>query len=86
MNSKYANLEGWLSSNTGSQVRQILERHLVVADRAYTMADLKQLANDTVVVLPTVRDHLKLRIKESDKSKLNAIFEQELYICICIIM
>lgn len=48
-------------------VRQILERHLVVSDRAYTMADLKQLANDTVV-LPTVRDHLKLRIKESDKS------------------
>ncbi|GFG33414.1 hypothetical protein Cfor_04085, partial [Coptotermes formosanus] len=48
-------------------VRQILERHLVVSDRAYTMAELKQLANDTVV-LPTVRDHLKLRIKESDKS------------------
>lgn len=48
-------------------VRQILERHLVVADRAYTMAELKRLANDTVV-LPTIRDHLKLRIKESDKS------------------
>lgn len=56
-----------------SQVRQILERHLVVSDRAYTMAELKQLANDTVV-LPTVRDHLKLRIKESDKSKLSATF------------
>jgi hypothetical protein len=40
------------------------------------MADLKQLANDTVV-LPTVRDHLKLRIKETDKSKLNSVFEQE---------
>ncbi|XP_023702117.1 fasciclin-1 isoform X3 [Cryptotermes secundus] len=51
----------------GYHVRQILERHLVVADRAYTMADLKHLANDTVV-LPTVRDHLKLRVKESDKS------------------
>ncbi|XP_069675634.1 fasciclin-1 isoform X4 [Periplaneta americana] len=48
-------------------VRQILERHLVVAERAFTMADLKQLANDTIV-LPTVRDHLKLRIKESEKS------------------
>jgi hypothetical protein len=75
-NSKFANIYGWLSSNTGYQVRQILERHLVVADRAYTMADLKQIANDTVV-LPTVRDHLKLRIKESDKSKLNSSFEQE---------
>lgn len=54
----------------------------MVADRAYTMADLKHLANDTVV-LPTVRDHLKLRVKESDKSKLNAIFDQELYLCLC---
>ncbi|KAJ9587143.1 hypothetical protein L9F63_019331 [Diploptera punctata] len=48
-------------------VKQILERHLVVDDRAYTMAELKKLANDTIV-LRTVRDHLKLRIKESDKS------------------
>jgi hypothetical protein len=62
-----------MTHNNCSQVRQILERHLVVSDRAYTMADLKQLANDTVV-LPTVRDHLKLRIKESDKSKLSATF------------
>jgi len=45
----------------------------VVSDRAYTMADLKEMANDTVV-LPTVRDHLKLKIKESDKSKLSATF------------
>ncbi|XP_021919036.1 fasciclin-1 isoform X2 [Zootermopsis nevadensis] len=51
----------------GYHVRQILERHLVVSDQPYTMADLKRLANDTVT-LPTVRDHLKLRIKESDKS------------------
>lgn len=48
-------------------VRQILERHLVVSDRAYTMADLKEMANDTAV-LPTVRDHLKLKIKESDRN------------------
>jgi hypothetical protein len=36
------------------------------------MADLKQLANDTVV-LPTLRDRLRLRVKESDKSKLGII-------------
>nr|CAD7574498.1 unnamed protein product [Timema californicum] len=50
-------------------VSQILERHLVVADRAYTMLDLKRIANGNgSIALPTVRDHLKLRIKESDKS------------------
>jgi hypothetical protein len=54
-----------------SQVRQILERHLVVSDRAYTMADLKEMANDTVV-LPTVRDHLRLKVKETDRSKWSA--------------
>jgi len=43
----------------------------VVSDRAFTMADLKEMANDTVV-LQTVRDHLRLKVKESDKSKLNA--------------
>jgi len=45
----------------------------VVSDRAYTMADLKEMANDTAV-LPTVRDHLKLKIKESDRSKFSATF------------
>jgi hypothetical protein len=60
-----------MSYNICSQARQILERHLVVADRAYTMADLKEMSNDTVL-LPTVRDHLKLKIKESDRSKLSA--------------
>lgn len=47
-------------------VKQILERHLVV-DRALSMAELKEFANNTVV-LPTVRDVLKIRVKESDKS------------------
>lgn len=62
-----------MTHNICSQVRQILERHLVVSDRAYTMADLKEMANDTEV-LPTVRDHLKLKIKESDRGKLSATF------------
>ena len=60
-----------MTNSICSQVRQILERHLVVSDRAFTMADLKEMANDTVV-LQTVRDHLRLKVKESDKSKLNA--------------
>ncbi|XP_071443491.1 fasciclin-1 isoform X2 [Hetaerina americana] len=47
-------------------VKQILERHLVV-DHAYNMADLKNIANSTVI-LPTVRDVLKIRVKEIDKN------------------
>ena len=44
----------------------------MVSDRAYTMADLKEMANDTVV-LPSVRDHLRLKVKEGqDRSKLSA--------------
>ncbi|EFN63926.1 Fasciclin-1 [Camponotus floridanus] len=47
--------------------KQILERHLVIADQAYTMAKLRELSNDTVK-LPTSRDNLKIRVKESGES------------------
>ncbi|KAL0123458.1 hypothetical protein PUN28_005752 [Cardiocondyla obscurior] len=43
--------------------KQILERHLVIADQAYTMAKLKEMNNDTIY-LPAARDVLKLRVKE----------------------
>lgn len=53
------------------QTKQILERHVIRAGRAYTVSDLKMLANEThPFVLPTSRDPLRLRVKESDKSKL----------------
>lgn len=53
------------------QTKQILERHVIRAGRAYTVSDLKLLANEThPFVLPTSRDPLRLRVKESDKSKL----------------
>lgn len=51
----------------GYHVKQILERHLVLADVGYTMADLKRFANESVR-LPTLRDTLNLRVKESEKS------------------
>lgn len=51
----------------GYHVKQILERHLVLADVGYTMADLKRFANESVR-LPTLRDTLNLRVKEVDKS------------------
>ncbi|KYN17523.1 Fasciclin-1 [Trachymyrmex cornetzi] len=50
-----------------SQTKQILERHLIIADQAYTMAKLKEMSNDTLY-LPAARDILKLRIKEHSES------------------
>lgn len=46
----------------------ILERHLVVADKAFSMADLRAMSNDTIV-LPTIRDALTIRVREDGKRK-----------------
>ncbi|XP_014254837.2 fasciclin-1 isoform X4 [Cimex lectularius] len=51
--------------------KQILERHLVVADKRFTMADLRNLTTHEARQLPTVRDVVKLRVKESDKKRDN---------------
>ncbi|XP_011061851.1 PREDICTED: fasciclin-1 [Acromyrmex echinatior] len=48
--------------------KQILERHLIIADQAYTMAKLKEMSNDTLN-LPAARDTLKLRIKEHSENE-----------------
>ncbi|KAG5346384.1 FAS1 protein, partial [Acromyrmex charruanus] len=48
--------------------KQILERHLIIADQAYTMAKLKEMSNDTLY-LPAARDTLKLRIKEHSENE-----------------
>ncbi|TGZ53448.1 Fasciclin-1 [Temnothorax longispinosus] len=47
--------------------KQILERHLVIADQAFTMAKLREISNDTLF-LPAARDILKLRVKEYGES------------------
>ncbi|XP_014486638.1 PREDICTED: fasciclin-1 isoform X1 [Dinoponera quadriceps] len=55
--------------------KQILERHLVIADQAYTMSKLKEMSNDTIS-LPAARDTLRLRVKEhgeNEKYDENAI-------------
>ncbi|XP_074115008.1 fasciclin 1 Fas1 domain-containing isoform X1 [Cotesia typhae] len=46
--------------------RQILERHLIEASQAYTMAELKKLTGNESVMLAPIRDHLKLRVREYD--------------------
>lgn len=51
-----------------TQARSVLERHLVIADRAFTMADLK--AKNETIILPTQRDSLRIRVKEEDKGNL----------------
>lgn len=49
------------------QSRSVLERHLVVADRVFTMMDLKNMSNDSLI-LPTVGPHnLQIRVKEEDR-------------------
>lgn len=66
------------------QANNILERHLVIADRVYTMADLKALGNETIV-LPTIRDALAVRVKEDDKRKWNTVlykyYAYIMYLC-----
>ncbi|XP_076544328.1 fasciclin 1 Fas1 domain-containing isoform X4 [Osmia lignaria lignaria] len=56
--------------------KQILERHLVIADEAFTMAKLKEMKHNDTIILPAARDSLKLRIRdygENDKYDENAI-------------
>lgn len=49
------------------QSRSVLERHLVVADRVFTMSDLRNMSNDSLI-LPTVGPHnLQIRVKEEDR-------------------
>lgn len=50
------------------QTKQILERHLVIADHAYTMGKLKEMSNDTIYI-PAARDTLKIRVKEYGESE-----------------
>ncbi|KAK0079745.1 hypothetical protein PV325_000871 [Microctonus aethiopoides] len=63
--STYAKL---FMSDYSYHTRQILERHLVVADRPYTMKELKQMTVNESVLLSPVRDNLKLRIREYDNN------------------
>ncbi|XP_034488533.1 fasciclin-1 isoform X2 [Drosophila innubila] len=45
--------------------KNLLERHLVIADQVYTMKDLAQMSLTTdQVVLPTLRDSLKVKVEE----------------------
>ena len=39
---------------------------MVIHDKVFTMAELKQMSNDTTT-LPTLRDSLQIRVKEVDK-------------------
>lgn len=53
------------------KANSILERHLIVSDRVFTMADLKEMSvTNDALILNTVRDQLKIRISEIDKRKL----------------
>lgn len=51
------------------QANTILERHLVVSDRIFTMSDLRNMSAGSDLILNTARDQLKIRIMEHDKRK-----------------
>lgn len=51
------------------QANTILERHLVVSDRIFTMNDLRNMSAGSDLILNTARDQLKIRIMEHDKRK-----------------
>ncbi|XP_043251597.1 fasciclin-1 isoform X3 [Colletes gigas] len=56
--------------------KQILERHLVMGNEAYTMAKLKEMKHNDTIVLTAMRDKLTLRVREyseNDKHDENAI-------------
>lgn len=54
-------------SDYAYHTKQILERHLVIANEAYTMAKLKEMKHNESIDLPAVRDHLKIRVREANE-------------------
>lgn len=52
------------------KAKQILERHLVVADKSFTIAELANMTQHEAKQLPTVRDVVKFKVKENQRSKL----------------
>lgn len=49
--------------------QSILERHLIMADRAFTMNDLMTKANGSFVVLPAYRGEVRIKVREEERSK-----------------
>lgn len=54
----------------------------MIADKAFTMADLRSMGNDSIV-LPTIRDALTIRVREEGKRKYLPIFKSLFECCCC---
>lgn len=54
----------------------------MIADKAFTMADLRSMGNDSIV-LPTIRDALTIRVREEGKRKYLPMFKC-LFECCCV--
>lgn len=67
-------LRGMTFSFFHHQANSILERHLIVSDRVFTMNDLRNMSAGSDLILNTVRDQLKIRIMEHDKRKFAPFF------------
>uniref|UniRef100_A0A182XNI1 FAS1 domain-containing protein n=1 Tax=Anopheles quadriannulatus TaxID=34691 RepID=A0A182XNI1_ANOQN len=59
-----ANLDDFVRNR--EQSRMVLEHHLIVADRVFSMGDLRNMSHDSLI-LPTVGlESLQIRVKEED--------------------
>lgn len=57
-------------SDFAYHAQMILERHLVIADKAFSMADLMSRgSNDTFVVMPAYRGEVKIKVREEERSE-----------------
>uniref|UniRef100_A0AAG5DWS1 FAS1 domain-containing protein n=1 Tax=Anopheles atroparvus TaxID=41427 RepID=A0AAG5DWS1_ANOAO len=60
-----ANLEDFVRNQ--EQTRDVLQRHLVVADRVFTIGELRNMSFESLI-LPTLgRDRLQIKVKEEDR-------------------
>ncbi|XP_066902751.1 fasciclin-1 isoform X3 [Halyomorpha halys] len=49
----------------------LLERHLVVADKSFTISELANMTQHEAKQLPTVRDVVKFKVKENQRNEMN---------------
>ncbi|XP_053677949.1 fasciclin-1 [Anopheles nili] len=57
-------MEEFMRNNEVS--RLVLARHLVIADRAFTMGELRNMSHDSLILPTDGADNLEVRIKEED--------------------
>ena len=55
-------------SSPPPQTSNVLKRHIIMSDKAFTMADLRVFKNETAEIA-TLNGMLRIRVREEDKRK-----------------